>query len=106
MSENHAPYSNSGTLPETPEAFKNRPCARAFSDSEYQAPAPEEIARLIELVGWSQSDVAKITGVNYNSKKGSSTVRRWKAAKTDTQHRAIPYAAWRLLLINAGVVNK
>ncbi|WP_053979744.1 hypothetical protein [Marinagarivorans algicola] len=95
-----------GTALTTLEALASRPCALAFTHEHYQPPTQDEVRALIALMGWSQNDVAKMVGVNYNPKKGSATVRRWKAKEGDTHARAIPYAAWRLMLIYAGVVQK
>lgn len=86
--------------------FKNRPCALPFSDPSYRPPTPEEVDALIRLSGWSQNQTAKITGAAYNPKKGSTTVRKWRTAVDSPEHRDIPYAAWRLLLINAGVATE
>ena len=104
MSETQASYGNN-TLPQTLEAFKNRHCARLYTDNEYQAPEPEEVNQLIKLAGWSQNDAAKLVGVNWDTKKGSSTIRKWKSDKAKKDYREIPYSAWRLMLIYAGVVT-
>jgi len=104
MSDNNASY-NAGTLPQTLNAFKNRNCARLYTDDNYTAPTPEEVNQLIILSGWSQNDAAKLVGVKWDTKKGSSTIRKWKSEKAKKDHREIPYSAWRLLLIYAGVVN-
>ena len=105
MSQQRPVYSGHSNIPRTLEAFKNRPCALPLDDPDYRSPEPEELAALISIMGWSQNVVAKKTGVRWDPKKGSSTVRRWKTAKTDPEHRDIPNAAWRLLLLEAGVVS-
>jgi len=104
MSESKASY-NTGTLPKTLNAFKNRNCSRLYTDDLYQAPTPEEVNQLIVLSGWSQNDVAKLVGVRWDTKKGSSTIRKWKSDKAKKDYREIPYSAWRLMLIYAGVVG-
>lgn len=98
-------YDVGGSLPKSFDAFRNRPCALPFSLAAYMPPTPEEVARLIELAGWSQSVTAKLVGVNYNPKKGSSTVRKWRASVEKDDYREIPYSAWRLMLLYAGVVS-
>jgi hypothetical protein len=98
-------YDVGGSLPISLEAFRNRPCALPFSHAAYMPPTPEEVDRLIDLAGWSQNVTAKLVGVAYNPKKGSSTVRKWKAAVEKDDSREIPYSAWRLMLIYAGVVS-
>ncbi len=94
----------SGQTPKTIQAFSNRACSLPANHADYAAPTPDELGALIAIMGWSQSDVAKLTGVSYNVKKGSPTVRRWKAPADKPDHRDIPYSAWRLLLLYAGVV--
>ena len=49
------------------------------------------------------SKTARLVGVNYTIEKGSPTVRRWKT--TTGKSETIPYSAWRLLLLAAGVVD-
>jgi hypothetical protein len=87
------------------EAFRNRPCALPFYDPGYEPPTPGEVDALIKLAGWSQNQAAKITGVTYNPKKGSTTIRKWRTRVESREHRAIPYAAWRLMLVTAGLVT-
>lgn len=103
MSSKIPTYQNGNAQPATLDALANRPCCLPFIDEKYTPPKPSEVAALISLMGWSQNDVAKMVGVNYDPKKGSATVRRWKAKEGDSQARAIPYAAWRLMLITAGI---
>jgi hypothetical protein len=102
MSEEKATYATSA--PKTIQAFRNRPCTLVGWDPDYRPPTPEELTSLINLAGWSQTQVAKITGVSY-SQKGSTTVRKWRTPRGDSEHREIPYSAWRLLLEYAGVVT-
>ena len=105
MSQEHPVYGGHSSVPHTLEAFTNRHCTLRYDDPQYQPPEPEEVAALIAIMGWSQNDVAKKTGVKWDWKKGSSTVRRWKTSKSSREHRDIPYAAWRLLLLESGVVS-
>jgi len=104
MSESQAPYGNN-ELPQTLDAFKNRNCARLYTDELYTPPEPEEVSQLIILCQWSQNDAAKLMGVKWDTKKGSSTIRKWKSDKAKKDYREIPYSAWRLMLIYAGVVG-
>jgi hypothetical protein len=103
MSQETPIYVKPETEPTSLSAFKNRPCARVYTDN-YIHPTPEEVKALIKLCNWSQTQVAKLTGVTYNPLKGSSTVRKWQTT-SEKEHRDIPYATWRLLLIYAGVVK-
>ncbi|MEE8058586.1 MAG: hypothetical protein V3T17_12225 [Pseudomonadales bacterium] len=104
MSQNSPAYNAGGATPATFAALKNKACALPYSSDKYEPPTPDEIDALIKLAGWSQNDAAKIVGVTYNPKKGSSTIRKWRA-KNPKEYREIPYAAWRLMLLHAGVVN-
>lgn len=105
--EERAVYSvdRNGVLPDTLEAFKNHPTARPYSDAQFRLPTPAEFYRLKEIVGWSQTQIAKMVGVSYDGKKGSAMVRKWGTDVSNKEHRSIPYAAWRLLLLYAGVVS-
>lgn len=105
MIETSATYDTGDALPLSLEAFERLSCALPFTDERYRAPTPQEVAQLINLSGWSQNDTAKLVGVSWDTKRGSSTIRKWKSAKGEKEHREIPYSAWRLLLIYAGVVN-
>lgn len=104
MSEPRAKY-KVGDGPDLDD-FKDLPCALQCTDPLYKPPTPEQIADLQKAAGWSQVDVAKITGVSYDPDKGSATVVRWRQPLGHKNHRDIPYSAWRLMLIYAGVVEK
>lgn len=82
-----------------------KPCTKPFADPEYEPPTPEEVDGLIKIAGWSQNDVAKLVGVSFDPKKGSITIRRWRMPSTAREHREIPYSAWRLMLLHAGIVG-
>jgi hypothetical protein len=77
MSQKTPTYVTPDTEPTSLSAFKNRACARAYTDN-YIQPTPGEVKALIKLCNWSQTQVAKLTGVTYNPLKGSSTVRKWQ----------------------------
>jgi len=85
--------------------FKEKACCLPCADEGYIHPEPKDVATLINLAGWSQSDTAKLVGVSYSTEKGSSTIRKWKSSNPNKEHRAIPYSAWRLMLLYAGVVE-
>lgn len=85
------------------ESLKRTKCAKPFFSGDYVPPTPQQIQSLIAAMGWTQQQVAMITGVSW-TKKGSSTVRKWKTEEGPDM-RVIPYAAWRQMLECAGVVN-
>lgn len=105
MTKTPAVYNVGGAMPMNLESFARLPCALPFIDERYQPPTPEEVAQLINLAGWSQNEAAKLAGVSWDTKRGSSTIRKWKSAKGEKEHREIPFSAWRLLLVYAGVVD-
>lgn len=76
-----------------------------YTSPAFEQPTPDQVDALIKGMGWSQNDVAKLVGVAYNPKKGSTTVRKWRASTDSPEHRAIPYAAWRLMLLEAGLAE-
>lgn len=73
--------------------FSKLPCCLQFTDDEYRRPSIIEIKQLIRIMGLTGSQVAALVGVN-----SSRTVRKWTGGE-----REIPYSAWRLLLIYAGI---
>lgn len=105
MSETRATYLvPSGEVPANLEAFAGHPCVLPYCHPDYRAPTPGEVSALIKLKGWSQRETSLIVGVSH-TKKGSSTVRRWQTAADTPEFRAIPYAAWRILLEHAEIVT-
>lgn len=81
--------------------MKKLSCALPCSHPDFIPPTPEEVSLLIALMGWSQREVALITGV-VQTDKGSLTVRRWKSPIGAKEHRQIPNACWQYLLEFAG----
>jgi DNA-binding transcriptional regulator YiaG len=104
MSELQKPY-NVSSAPTTLEGFKNRSFANSMESGEFEQPTPADIRALRSIMGWSQTDVAKIVGVSWNH-KGSTVVRKWETATDKPEHRKISYSAWRGLLCRAGVVSE
>lgn len=104
MSEQVKAYQVSRS-PTSLSAFKAKSCTKLFIDPEYAPPTPDDIRALRDLLGWSQNDIAKMVGVTFNPTKGSTTVRKWCSPAGSPEHREMPYAAWRLLLIYAGIAE-
>lgn len=102
MSEERGTYR--AGVAQTIDAFRNRPCSLPYSNLDYKPPEPEEVDALIKAAGWSQRQAALIVGVDFNE-KGSTTIRKWRTPRTKSEHRQIPYSAWRLMLEYAGVVT-
>lgn len=111
MSEARAIYTVNPKNFLTMNELRERPCSLPFSNSNYAAPTPKEVQSLFHIAGWTQTEAADKLGV-YSDSSGSVTIRRWKSV--DANYRfpdrkkklnVIPYAAWRLGLILAGVVS-
>lgn len=101
MSENKACYYGQGVAL-TIEAFKNRACGLGIEHPDFIQPTPEEVKSLRILLGFSQVDLAKLTGVSWNQ-KGASSVRKWETIEGN-EKRSISPSAWQLMLIKAGLI--
>lgn len=70
-----------------------------FHESGYVAPTNDDVRAITQRFNLTGAAVARLTGVL------SRTVRKWLAKPTVANHSPIPYAAWRLLLIETGTVQ-
>ena len=68
-----------------------------YDSPEYSHPTPDNVRQLLKQAGITGSKAASIVGVH------GRTIRKWTAEEGSPNHRTIPYAAWRLLLIEAGL---
>ncbi len=66
-------------------------CLVPFEDPTYEPPTPEEVREAIRRAGYTGAQVGALLGVT------GRTVRKWVGGE-----RAIPYSAWRLLLVETG----
>ena len=103
MSENIPTHSNSNRSPKSLDAFKNLPSSNHFEN--WQAPEPEQVKALINLSGLNKRQWAKLLGVTYSEKHGSSTIRKWCMQREAKDFREVPYSTWRLMLIYSGVID-
>lgn len=89
------------------ERFLKSGCLKPYSSKKYKAATRNDIATLIDREQWSELDVANMVGVQFDPEKGrgSTTVKNWLRPEGSNAHRKITYAAWRLMLINAGLVD-
>jgi hypothetical protein len=71
----------------------------AYDDPAYLAPSPSDVRAVIDMLGLTADQVAALVGM-----KDGRAVRRWLASEGSKTHAQIDYAAWRLLLIEAGLV--
>ena len=104
MTEARANYEVSNQVGFTLPSLAKRDCARPFADPKYCPPTPEEVSGLIVLAGWSPKKTALLAG-GACTDKGAPAIRKWKQPAGSREHREIPYAAWRLMLLHAGVVE-
>ncbi len=70
-----------------------------FADPNYQAPTWQDVRTLVKMIGLTGEQVASLLGV------AARTVRKWQSPPDSSNHTAIPYSAWRLMLIEAGVIK-
>lgn len=70
-----------------------------FHDPGFVAPTYIDVRAVTQRYKLTGAAVARITGVL------PRTVRKWHASPAVANHAPIPYAAWRLLLIEAGLVT-
>ena len=93
MSEKRSSYNtgNDGQLP--PDVME------VYASPNYRPPTSNEVRVLLRSKGWTGSHAAQLVGVD------SRAVRRWTADEAAKTFHPIPYSAWRLLLLEAGMVN-
>lgn len=93
MSETRAHYAVSG-LTEGPKRESLLP----FNSPEYQPPSWVEVRAVVRRLRMTGSELADFVGVQ------PRTVRKWLAPPDAANNSPIPYAAWRLVLVEAGIV--
>lgn len=77
-----------------PETTKLR-----FSDPAYTPATADDLRELMRQTGLTGSQTARLIGVN------SRTIRKWTTSEGMPNSAEIPYAAWRLLLIETRVIQ-
>lgn len=85
-------------------SFKNKSCSKDIDDPDFVRPTSQDVRDLRAIMGFSQVDLAVLTGASYNE-KGSTTIRKWETLEGNKEARKIPLSAWRLMLIKSGVVT-
>jgi len=71
-----------------------------YTDALFQVPEPEDIRAVIDMLGLTADQAAALVGV-----RDGRAVRRWLAPASSSTHAKIAYSAWRLLLLEAGLVR-
>lgn len=101
MTEKHIHYATSNDT--IVDDLRVCGCLNRFYE-DFVQPTPEQIKALRIHLGLSQIALAEIVGATYKIGKGSTTVRKWETEEGKTEHRKIPYSAWRLLLVEFDLV--
>ena len=70
-----------------------------ITDPAYRAPNPREVRAMLKVANITASIAGKITG------RPSRTVRKWTSEPDSENYQAIPYSAWRLLLLETGLAT-
>lgn len=81
----------------------SRPAAETlylYTEPDFRHPDPDDIRAVIEMLDMTADQVAALVGV-----RDGRAVRRWLAPPSSKTHAQIDYAAWRLLLLEAGLVR-
>ena len=86
MSEEHGTYKVEGRTEVRREA------RLPFGDPRYAAPTSAEFREVTRLLGLTGSEAGRLLGVD------GRTIRKWIGGERD-----VPYSAWRLLLLEAGL---
>ena len=94
MSDSPAGQGDPG-LPQGPDPATLLP----FDDPAFVSPSHNDVRAVTQLYRLTGSALARVTGVT------PRTVRKWMAPPGVENHAPMPYAAWRLLLIEAGIVK-
>ena len=71
----------------------------AYDNQAYRPPTSTDVRAVIDMLGLTADQIASLVGM-----KDGRAVRRWLAPEDSKTHAQIDYAAWRLLLIEAGLV--
>lgn len=71
-----------------------------YTDKAFSIPDPEDVRAVIDMLHLTADQVADLVGV-----RDGRAVRRWLAPASSVTHAKITYSAWRLLLLEAGLVT-
>lgn len=103
MSEKRIQYFVPGQSADSVDELLKRRCCLPCTDLRYKPPTGYEIESLMTLMDWSRNYLARLIGID-TSDDGSATLQRWKCFGASKQSE-IPYAYWRLALVEAGLVQ-
>ena len=93
MSEARAPYLVSG------RPGPKQATLLPYDDPDYCQPDWMDIRAVVQLTGLTGSQLGRLVGVEPRG------VRKWMSPPETSNHTSMPYAAWRLLLVAAHLVD-
>lgn len=70
-----------------------------YTDDGYSEPTWEDVRALMRIAQLTGSGAGDLAGVS------ARKVRRWACPPDSNDHLPIPYAVWRLLLLETGLVT-
>jgi hypothetical protein len=71
-----------------------------YTDPDYEKPEPEDVRAVAQILDMTGDELAGLVGA-----KDGRAVRRWLAPKSAKSYAQVDYAAWRLMLLYAGLVQ-
>ena len=77
-----------------------KPTLLRFADPDYEAPTAMDVRALKEVSGKTAQELCDLVGV-----EDKRSWRRWQQRPGEPGARQIPYAVWRLLLIELGSLD-
>lgn len=94
MSEQHPKYATKN------EAKLRESTLKRFDEDGYEHPTGDDVRALKAVSGLTGRELCTIAGV-----ADQRSWRRWSQDAADAGARQIPYSAWRLLLLELGIVK-
>lgn len=73
---------------------------KRYTDPEYTPPTPADVRTLKAISGLTGRELSELAGMDDHR-----TWRRWSQDEDQAGHRRIPYSAWRLLVLELGLVS-
>jgi DNA-binding transcriptional regulator YiaG len=92
------PFFEKNEMTDTNEKITVRPECFRRADDGWERPTGAEIREIMRQAELTDSKVARLVGVSFQSAGGSRRVRKWTSEESE-----IPYAAWALLCHAAGL---
>lgn len=81
-----------------------KPAFLGIEHKDFVHPTPSDVKELRNLLGLTQTGLAKLTGMKWNVKRGSSAVQKWESV-SESEGRQISLSSWQIMLLAAGFVT-